>query len=177
MAEGRGCVVGSGSFGVLPSGYITRLPYKISQSEAQYRLPIFQNMWIAITGEDDGTQNRTEPLRNSIPVLMAIFSLPVARRKFISKFIASESGRYCADLTDKVTHLVVCCPSDDEAAQSNKVKWAKDINAKRRREGLSPDGLIQIVWEEWLWDCQAWRGMSTALSFVIKLPTHHPHRS
>lgn len=93
-----------------------------------------------------------------------IFSLfhSVSRRASIAKIVTAESGRYCKDLSEKVTHLVVCSsPEDDSAPDSAKVQWAKAVNANRRRDGLTPEGLIKIVWEEWLWDCHEWQGMGS----------------
>ncbi|KAG8881311.1 hypothetical protein FRB98_004423 [Tulasnella sp. 332] len=120
----------------------------LEESERKYRLPAFQGLWIAITGEDD-----------------------VPRRTSLAKLISFESGRYCKEVNERVTHLVVCSPvGSDEEVDSEKVKWAKGVNAQRRKQGVLPAGLIKIVWEEWLWDCKEWQGKWDEAKYRIEIP-------
>ncbi|KAG9015315.1 hypothetical protein FRB93_013015 [Tulasnella sp. JGI-2019a] len=118
----------------------------LEESERKFRLPAFQGLWIAISGEDD-----------------------VHRRTALAKLISSESGRYCKEVNDRVTHLVVCSPvGTEDEVDSEKVNWARNINVQRRKQGVLPAGLIKIVWEEWLWDCQAWQGKWDEASYRIE---------
>ncbi|KAG9010067.1 hypothetical protein FRB90_008023, partial [Tulasnella sp. 427] len=78
------------------------------------------------------------------------------RRNELSRLIEQNGGTYSKQLNHNSTHLVVCCPTDSAANDSEKVKWARATNVERKKSGSQ--ALIQIVWEEWLFDSIDWQG-------------------
>ncbi|OWZ71337.1 hypothetical protein AYX14_03267 [Cryptococcus neoformans] len=82
------------------------------------------------------------------------------RRRFLIQLITSHGGEYSKDLDRDCTHLVSSHPTSDKR-RSEKVKWALRENAEneaRRRKGVRDERDILIVYEEWIWDCVAYRG-------------------
>ncbi|KAG8903637.1 hypothetical protein FRB99_002912 [Tulasnella sp. 403] len=123
----------------------------LEESERNYRLPAFTGYSIAITGENN-----------------------VARRTELGHMINSNGGRYCKNLDQKVTHLVVCSPpsQDDEpeTLETEKIQWARKVNVERKKHGVEQDGLIKLVWEEWLWDSVDWKGRWDEVEYRIDNP-------
>ena len=70
-------------------------------------------------------------------------------RNKIHQLLAKEGGVYLKSLDATATHLLSCA-----SESSAKMKWARDYN---RMHLANP---IRIIWEEWLWDCIEFGGIS-----------------
>ena len=83
------------------------------------------------------------------------------RRKQILHWVNASGGVYSKDLDRTCTHLVSAKITSDSKS-SEKVKWALREIAQRetaRRRGKKLEGEdMKIVYEEWIWDCIAYRG-------------------
>ncbi|KIO26339.1 hypothetical protein M407DRAFT_24424 [Tulasnella calospora MUT 4182] len=117
----------------------------LKETIEMHRLPLLAGLKIAITGENDAT-----------------------RRTELAKLIQRHGGSYSKQLNHNVTHLVVCCKSDSAANESEKVKWAKGANVDRKKSGVQ--FLIQLVWEEWLFDSMDWQGKWEETNYRIDNP-------
>ncbi|KAG8928385.1 hypothetical protein FRC01_006008 [Tulasnella sp. 417] len=117
----------------------------LKETIERHRLPPFMGLKIAITGEND-----------------------VTRRTELAKLIQRHGGLYSKQLNHNVTHLVVCCKSDSAANDSEKVKWARGANMDRKKSGVQ--FLIQLIWEEWLFDSIDWQGKWEETDYRIENP-------
>ena len=84
----------------------------------------------------------------------------VERRRELVRYITEFGGTYNKDLGRTCTHLIAAKPTT-EANQSEKVKWAMKENVERerkRRKWKKDEQDMAIVYEEWIWDCVAYRG-------------------
>lgn len=93
-----------------------------------YRLPVFQNFKICITGITSADE-----------------------RERIHKAIKSNDGEFLKALDKTCTHLLC-----GEAA-TEKVTWALKVNSEREMSRPGTGGLtkapIHVIWSEWFWDC------------------------
>ncbi|KAL7422194.1 protein kinase activating protein dpb11 [Cryptotrichosporon argae] len=113
----------------------------MEQSIEMFRLQPFFGLTIAVTGVDN-----------------------IERRKQIVAQIRAHGGNYSKDLDRNCTHLVSAhWTLDPKGRSSDKVKWAlKELGERdaKRRAGkrVEERESIKIVYEEWLWDCIAYKG-------------------
>lgn len=110
------------------------------QSVEAHRLQPFLGLKIAVTGIDQ-----------------------IDRRKQIIKYINANGGVYSKDLERSCTHLVsVARTTDTKSKASEKIRWAlREIGEceMARRRGKRVEGEdFRVVYEEWIWDCVAFRG-------------------
>lgn len=84
------------------------------------------------------------------------------RRKEIVKQVNGSGGVYSKDLDRTCTHLISAVLATSDAKSSEKIRWALKENQTRdvaRRRGKKADvENIKILYEEWIWDCVAYRG-------------------
>lgn len=80
----------------------------------------------------------------------------IVRRTQINKAVTARGGTYVKALERpvRVTHLL--CAGD---AETDKMRYADKFN----RAGEA-DPLIQLVWEEWFWDCIEFGGVCSFVS-------------
>jgi len=75
-------------------------------------------------------------------------------------YVNEMGGIYSKDLDRNCTHLVSPRPANDKP--SEKIKWALNeiaARAAKGRAGKKVEGEdIKLVYEEWIWDCVAYRG-------------------
>ncbi|KAG8932137.1 hypothetical protein FRC02_001610 [Tulasnella sp. 418] len=124
--------------------WLKGLDISLDETMAEFRLPPFSAMNIGLTGEQD-----------------------ISRRVQIGQMVQDGNGRYMKEVGLQMTHLLVCSA---EALSNQKVLWAQDINEQRRREGMKPEKLINIVWVEWALDCVQWKGKWTEADYSIDKP-------
>ncbi|KAJ6582546.1 hypothetical protein DFH09DRAFT_1439346 [Mycena vulgaris] len=99
----------------------------------------------------------------------------IVRRTQINKLITAGGGTYVKALERpvRVTHLL--CSGEDE---TDKIRYADKFN--RAREADPP---IQLVWEEWFWDCLEFGGRFDEARYQARLTrperrateAHSPH--
>ncbi|ODN84798.1 hypothetical protein L202_00668 [Cryptococcus amylolentus CBS 6039] len=137
----------------------------------EHRIPVMTPMWIEdahavwLEGDDFDFWEMQEAHR-----LLPFEGLRIAmsgiehldRRRQIVDLINYNGGIYSKDLDKECTHLVSSKPAM-EKRPSEKIKWAlrniADNEAARRRGNkISEDADIKIVYEEWVWDCVAYKG-------------------
>lgn len=118
-------------------------------------------IWLAggeLNFEEDEENHRLLPFTGFRISMSGIDQMD--RRRFLIQLITSHGGEYSKDLDRDCTHLVSSHPTSDKR-RSEKVKWALRENAEneaRRRKGVRDERDILIVYEEWIWDCVAYRG-------------------
>jgi DNA replication regulator DPB11 len=87
--------------------------------------------------------------------------MSVERRKQLIDAINKNGGTYAKDLDSSATHLVSATPTEVKQP-SAKVKWAvgnlKQNEAKRRAGKAVDSEDINIVYEDWIWDCVGYEG-------------------
>ncbi|WVN85237.1 uncharacterized protein L203_100382 [Cryptococcus depauperatus CBS 7841] len=140
------------------------------QFAVEHRIPIMTPEWIKtahklwINAEEFSFEENQENHR-LLPFLGLKISMSgiekLDRRKLIIKYITANGGEYHKDLDHVCTHLISSKPTSDPRP-SEKLKWALRENAEVeawRRKGVK-DGKheIIIVYEEWIWDCVAYKG-------------------
>ncbi|ODO03446.1 hypothetical protein L198_02293 [Cryptococcus wingfieldii CBS 7118] len=137
----------------------------------EHRIPVMTPVWIEdahavwLEGNDFDFWEMQEAHR-----LLPFEGLRIAmsgiehldRRRQIVDLINYNGGIYSKDLDKECTHLVSSKPAM-EKRPSEKIKWAlrniADNEAARRRGNkISEDADIKIVYEEWIWDCVAYKG-------------------
>ncbi|KAG8965377.1 hypothetical protein FRC00_004533 [Tulasnella sp. 408] len=147
------------------------------QCALERRIPIMDSKWVANTyarwqnGESLVLQETIETHR-----LLPFIGLKIAitgendvtRRTELAKLIQRHGGSYSKQLNHNVTHLVVCCKSESAANESEKVKWARAANMERKKSGVQY--LIQLIWEEWLFDSIDWQGKWEEPNYRIENP-------
>ncbi|KIR32357.1 DNA replication regulator DPB11 [Cryptococcus deuterogattii MMRL2647] len=118
-------------------------------------------IWLAgeeLNFEEDEENHRLLPFTGFRISMSGIDQMD--RRRFLIQLITNNGGEYSKDLDRDCTHLVSAHPTSDKR-RSEKVKWALRENAEneaRRRKGVRDERDILIVYEEWIWDCVAYRG-------------------
>ncbi|KIR58622.1 DNA replication regulator DPB11 [Cryptococcus bacillisporus CA1873] len=118
-------------------------------------------IWLAgeeLNFEEDEENHRLLPFTGFRISMSGIDQMD--RRRFLIQLITNNGGDYSKDLDRDCTHLVSAHPTSDKR-RSEKVKWALRENAEneaRRRKGVRDERDILIVYEEWIWDCVAYRG-------------------
>ncbi|BEI85351.1 hypothetical protein CcaverHIS002_0507520 [Cutaneotrichosporon cavernicola] len=137
----------------------------------EHALPVLSPSWINdayqrwLTGEklDVPASVEAHRLQPFIGLKIAISGIDqLDRRKKIIQLIKDNGGIYSKDLDRSCTHLVSAHNALDKSKQSEKIKWALkeqgDRDAGRRRGRRYAEEDQAIVYEEWLWDCVAYRG-------------------
>ncbi|KAJ7717074.1 hypothetical protein DFH07DRAFT_907349 [Mycena maculata] len=86
----------------------------------------------------------------------------IVRRTQINKAVTARGGTYAKALERpiRVTHLL--CAGDEE---TDKMRYAEKFN--RAKEANPP---IQLVWEEWFWDCMEFGGRFDEARYQARLP-------
>ncbi|GMK55402.1 hypothetical protein CspeluHIS016_0204580 [Cutaneotrichosporon spelunceum] len=137
----------------------------------EHALPVLSPSWINdayerwLTGEtlDVPASIEAHRLQPFIGLKIAISGIEqLDRRKKIIQLIMENGAIYSKDLDRSCTHLVSAHNALDKSKQSEKIKWALkeqgDRDAGRRRGRRYENEDQAIVYEEWLWDCVAYRG-------------------
>ncbi|WVR05087.1 hypothetical protein IAU60_002099 [Kwoniella sp. DSM 27419] len=136
----------------------------------EHRLPVMRPTWIEAAhdqwvGGDELDNTEMEEEHRLLPfsgLKIAMSGVePLDRRKQLIKYIHSSGGQYSKDLDRSCTHLISAKPTS-EPRPSEKVKWAlreiADLEARRRRGVRTTEEEMKIVYEEWVWDCVAYKG-------------------
>ncbi|WVQ71544.1 hypothetical protein IAR50_001083 [Cryptococcus sp. DSM 104548] len=149
----------------------------------EHRIPVMTPMWI----EDahsvwlEGNEfdfwemqevHRLLPFEGLRIAMSGIEALD--RRRQIVDLINYNGGTYSKDLDRECTHLVSSKPAM-EKRPSEKIKWAmRNIadNEAARRKGskIDPEKDIKIVYEEWIWDCVAYKGRWKEMMYDARKP-------
>ena len=129
----------------------------VSEESEKYRLQPFNGLKIAISGIEPCEWLDSAGMHGS----SLIHYCPVNRRRDIIHWITKCGGLYSKDLDRSCSHLISAKPTSDSDS-SEKVRWAMKELADRgskRMKGKRVDGQdMRIVYEEWIWDCVAFRG-------------------
>ncbi|WWC69573.1 uncharacterized protein I206_103516 [Kwoniella pini CBS 10737] len=136
----------------------------------EHSLPVMKPSWIEeahaawLNGDEldieaDEENHRLLPF---IGLKIAMSGIePLDRRKQLIKFIQSSGGQYSKDLDRSCTHLISAKPTN-EPRSSEKVKWAlreiAELEARKRKGVRTDEEEMKIVYEEWVWDCVAYKG-------------------
>jgi hypothetical protein len=134
----------------------------IAQHTIAHALPPFEGLRICITGLEDCEFDSASPFDRTS------YSSTVEKRLQMAEDIRSHGGIYTKELSTEATHLVVC---SETALSSEKVKWVQQTNRNRnmmgapktepgavgkRKQKTTPatgtetEGMIHLVWLEWL---------------------------
>ncbi|WVF72304.1 hypothetical protein IAT40_007117 [Kwoniella sp. CBS 6097] len=136
----------------------------------EHRLPVMMPSWIEdahgqwLNGDEVDTEADEENHRllpfTDLRIAMSGVE-PLERRKQLIKYITANGGQYNKDLDRTCTHLISAKPTS-EPRSSEKVKWAlreiADLEARKRRGVRTDEEEMKIVYEEWIWDCVAYKG-------------------
>lgn len=105
--------------------------------------------------------------------ILAEADIPVERRKKIVQHVNESGGTYSKDLDRSCTHLISAVLATSDAKSSEKVRWALKENQSReagRKKARKVDENIKILYEEWIWDCIAFRGRWKEESYDARKP-------
>ncbi|ORX39769.1 hypothetical protein BD324DRAFT_233372 [Kockovaella imperatae] len=135
----------------------------------EHRIPVMTPEWVLhshsryihaedVNLDDDMDRFRLLPF---IGLTIAMSGIePLDRRRQIVQYINDNGGIYNKDLGRGCTHLIAA-KGTTEPGQSEKIKWAVkenlDRQRKRKKWKVQSDD-INIVYEEWIWDCVGFRG-------------------
>lgn len=85
--------------------------------------------------------------------------------------IQANGGLFAKDLDRDVTHVLICGETvgrellepGSRVVESEKAMWARKINSERKKKAAQKHAdkdveLINVVWEEWFWDCMTYEG-------------------
>nr|XP_018263947.1 uncharacterized protein I303_03824 [Kwoniella dejecticola CBS 10117]OBR86105.1 hypothetical protein I303_03824 [Kwoniella dejecticola CBS 10117] len=136
----------------------------------EHRLPVMTPSWIEdahsewLNGDELDIQADEESHRllpfTGLKIAMSGIE-PLDRRKQLIKYIQSSGGQYSKDLDRSCTHLISAKPTN-EPRSSEKVKWAlreiAELEARKRKGVRTDEEEMKIVYEEWVWDCVAYKG-------------------
>lgn len=90
------------------------------------------------------------------------------------RLINDNGGVYSKDLDRSCTHLISAWSSEDKSHKSEKVIWLVgelgNREAGRRRGTRYDTDDPQIVYDEWLWDCVAFRGRWPEIHYDARKP-------
>nr|GAT48402.1 predicted protein [Mycena chlorophos] len=140
------------------------------QCALERKIPILKPSWITEShrvwqhGDDVDLDESISQHRLPIfsGVVLCISGLPLHKRAKISKTLEAHGGQYAPVLERpvKVTHLL--CAGDE---QTDKMHYADKFN--RAKEANPP---IQLVWEEWFWDCIEFGGRFDEARYDVRQP-------
>ncbi|CAK5275873.1 unnamed protein product [Mycena citricolor] len=141
------------------------------QCALERKIPILQPSWILESHRiwqhgddvdlDESVAIHRLPIFSGVTLCISGIT-DLVRRTKISKLINQHGGTYVKNLERPVcvTHLL--CSGEDE---TEKMRYAEKFN--ERGEAKPP---IQLVWEEWFWDCVEFGGRFDETRYQARLP-------
>ncbi|KIY66758.1 hypothetical protein CYLTODRAFT_491227 [Cylindrobasidium torrendii FP15055 ss-10] len=139
----------------------------------RHAVPIMLSTWITecyevwLRGDDVDLQKSLTKYR--LPVftglVLCISGFEDTKKSQIRNCIVAQKGECVEQITRpvKVTHLI--CQNDD--AQVEQRRYAEKFNARGEAN-------IQLVWEDWLWDCLKFYGRLDEADYIISRPKPEP---